>query len=195
MRIVLIRHGETIDNVNGVISDSFSGPSLTRTGILATMEKIATIKSYIDINNSLILSSPATRALETASLIAGDSKIIVCNELSEVSIGVPGTHNDIMITYLRSLHSDWNLGLRLDEAPAGGETGFQVLRRLTSFWRQLLSFPEVDVFLVSHFLTIRMLMQLLNNPIQEPDFPFNSSALLLYIDKRRSSIVDLVQFD
>jgi phosphoglycerate mutase family protein len=195
MRIVLIRHGETIDNVNGVISDSFSGPSLTSTGILATMEKIATIKSYIDVNNSLILSSPATRALETASLIAVDSKIIVCNELSEVSIGVPGTDNDVMISYLRSLHSDWNLGLRLDEAPVGGETGLQVLQRLTSFWHQLLSFPEVDAFLVSHFLTIRMLMQILNNPIQEPDFPFNSSALLLYFDKQRSSIVDLVRFD
>lgn len=82
MQVYLLRHGETVGNVNGQYAGVTDTP-LTEKG------KLQAVDAYLRFEQTkfdLVLSSPLSRALDTARVVS-DQKIIEIDELMEMNFG------------------------------------------------------------------------------------------------------------
>lgn len=156
MRLVLVRHGETLSNVRHVLDSRPPGPPLTSEG-RQQAERMAQRLAGEPV--AAVYASVAVRARQTAELIARphDLEVIVHDGLHEVDVGDLEGRNDLRsIEEFMSVYRSWHAG-NIDIPVPGGESGRQLLDRFL---------PVVDriraehngglVVLVSHGAAIRL---------------------------------------
>lgn len=156
LRLVLIRHGESTANAEGILDTRLPGHPLTEQGNRQAGELA---QRLTDEPVVAVYASRALRAQQTARPIATrhgmDPQVL--NGVHEVSIGdlergqAPEAHDA-----LHQLYDAWHSG-DLDQARPGGESGKQVLDRYLADVATIRSaHRDGTAVLVSHGAAIRL---------------------------------------
>lgn len=169
MRLYIIRHGETLWNVEGRLQGQ-TDTQLDENGI--RLAKV-TAEGMRDIPFDLAISSPLSRALDTAKIILEGRKvpILTDNRITELSFGDwegLGCHKD---NYeIPSEHfSDFYLNPMKFVPGEGGETIPQLCSRTREFYEELTANPEYQdktILIASHGCAVRAI---LNNVYQDKE--------------------------
>ncbi|WP_440711424.1 histidine phosphatase family protein [Herbiconiux sp. YIM B11900] len=154
MRLLLIRHGQTIDNVNGAVSTAVPGPGLTDLGLRqAAAVPGALGGEHIDA----IAVSTMLRTQLTAAPLAAATGIEpqVVDGLFEITAGeLEGrTDQDAVQTYMRTIFSWWtDFEARIPGGESGTEFHARYDRAITSLYD---AHPDGTVAVFSHGAAIR----------------------------------------
>jgi len=121
MRLLLIRHGQTIDNVNGALGTAVPGPGLTDLGL----EQAAAVPAALEGETiDAIVVSSMVRTHLTARPLADRLGLqpIIMDGLREITAGdLEGRNDDDSIrTYMGTIFSWWN---DFSARVPGGESG------------------------------------------------------------------------
>ncbi|MCW2829570.1 MAG: histidine phosphatase family protein [Aeromicrobium sp.] len=154
MRLILIRHGQTPANVDGVLESTVPGPGLTALGERQAVELVeALADERID---ALFVSSMVRTQLTAAPLAAARGlEPVVHPGLREIAAGdVEGhTDHDSVHQYVSTLLS-WCEG-HLDVRMPGADTGHEVIARFDEVVAQAEDLGVDTVAFVSHGAMIR----------------------------------------
>jgi probable phosphoglycerate mutase len=154
MRLLLIRHGQTIDNVHGALGTVVPGPGLTELG--RTQAEAVPAALAAETIDAIAVSS-MRRTHETAAPLASALSLEPAEYagLREVSAGdLEGrTDRESIELYLSTLLAWWtDFGARIP----GGESGTEFFARYDGVIRELAdAHPEGTVAVVSHGAAIR----------------------------------------
>ncbi|PPF87792.1 histidine phosphatase family protein [Subtercola sp. Z020] len=154
MRLLLIRHGQTIDNVNGAIGAIVPGPGLTPLG----REQAAAIPAALQSERiAAIYVSTMQRTHETAAPLAGALGLEprVVDGVQEITSGDLEQRSDkeAIASYMGAVFSWWQ---SLDGRVPGGEDGHEFYRRFTGAIDEIAAeHPESTVAVFSHGAAIR----------------------------------------
>jgi len=150
-RLLFVRHGETEHNALGQISTHTHGGRLSERGRQQAQE-LALHLSEIGI--AAVYSSPMERALQTAELLAAPHGLAVAirDDLRELSAGeLDGRSDDEAFTILNSTLDAWSTGDATPRIGASGDTGIDVIQRLSNVIASVTSaHPDDTVALVTH---------------------------------------------
>ena len=159
MTIYMVRHGETDKNKLGLIQGQTES-KLTEKGI-EEAKKIKELVSSLDID--VVISSPLSRALDTARLIT-DKDIIVDERLIERNYGLSeGTepNEDFTKKY-------WDFKLNTDMNNV--EPVKHLLGRVSDFVEDMRNkYPDKKILVVSHSGVLRALHYVLNGIPEDGD--------------------------
>jgi len=154
MELILVRHGETDANRQGILMGRFGGPSLNATGRAQAEDIVAALKSGPVAH---IYTSPAHRARETAEIVSRAIGVPFSevNDLSEIDVGrMVGLTSAELRRQFPVHHLEWERDPATARHP-GGETMLELQERA---WRavQALSakHPDQTVVVVSHLFAI-----------------------------------------
>ncbi len=154
MRLLLIRHGQTIDNVNGALGTSLPGPGLTALGT----EQAAAVPSALTAESiDVIAVSSMVRTHLTARPLADRLGLepLEFAGLREISAGsLEGLSDENSIhTYMRTIFSWWtDFSARIP----GGEDGHEFYARYDGAIAQLAErYGDRTVAVFSHGAAIR----------------------------------------
>ncbi|TAL48749.1 isoleucine--tRNA ligase [Patescibacteria group bacterium] len=157
----VIRHGESLKNINGTVNSTNVIPSpLTEHG---KEEAKSAIKNLLNKGIELIITSPLTRAKETAEIIAGglnlkSGAIIEDERLIDIHFG---SYEERPIDEYRALFA--SPAERFTKAPEGGENWQDLRRRMGEFIYDLDRKIEGKIILlVTHELPVRLLDAVVN---------------------------------
>lgn len=186
MKLYLVRHGQTINNVNHIIGGNNDFP-LTELGIKQAHE-VAERLDDIDA----IYSSALNRAKITAEII-GEHKGVkpkVCSELNEIDFG---DFKGLTFAEVKEKYYDEYMTFRNDfsnfQAP-NGESVEQVKERIKSIYEILLHGHFDDtVAIVAHQIVIRAFVDLIFNI---PDLPIrltNTGFITILINEDYKTFV------
>jgi broad specificity phosphatase PhoE len=128
LRLVLVRHGESTANAEGVLDTRLPGHQLTEEGHQQAAELAAQLAHEPVV---AVYTSRAIRAQQTAQPIAARQGLVaqVLGGVHEVAIGdLEGRHTPADHQTLHELYRTWHHG-DLEAARPGGESGKQVLNR------------------------------------------------------------------
>jgi broad specificity phosphatase PhoE len=153
MRLLLIRHGQTIDNVNGVLTSAVPGPGLTDLG----REQAAAIPAALSSQPiEAIYVSTMQRTQLTAEPLAHARglTINVIDGIQEVSVGeLEGrSDKDSVRTYMSTIFSWWE---DFSASVPGGEDGNDFYDRFTGAVEKIAAEHDGTVALFSHGAAIR----------------------------------------
>ncbi|WP_368499474.1 histidine phosphatase family protein [Herbiconiux sp. A18JL235] len=154
MRLLLIRHGQTIDNVKGELGTIVPGPGLTALG-RRQAEAIPTALSAERLD--AIAVSTMLRTQETAAALASARGLTprVLDGLREIDAGdLEGrSDHEAVTTYQHTLYAWWtDFGARIP----GGESGTEFVERYDAAIAALFDeHPHGTVAVVSHGAAIR----------------------------------------
>ncbi|ALO65909.1 hypothetical protein AS189_04645 [Arthrobacter alpinus] len=153
MRLILIRHGQTPNNVRGVLDTAVPGPGLTPLGEL----QAAAIPDAVAGQNiaALYISNLSRTALTAAPLAAAHNlEPVVRDGLREISAGDLEMKGDkaSIEAYLHAVKS-WLTG-DLSVRMPGADTGFEVLARFDAVVEEAAAAHQT-VAMVSHGAMIR----------------------------------------
>lgn len=153
MRLLLIRHGQTQDNVEGNIGTAIPGPPLTELG-LRQAEAIPAALADEDIE--AIYVSTLTRAQLTAQPLAQalGLQVQVIEGVHEIGGGdLEGKSDEGSIrTYMGTIFSWWQ---DFDARIPGSENGHEFNDRFTAAVNRIAAEHEGTVVLISHGAAIR----------------------------------------
>lgn len=148
VRLIVIRHGEGVHNINGIMTSSRSpGVYLTENGI-EQVKKSAYELALKPVD--FVYVSPVYRTLQTAQFLTmileiPHYKIFVDDRLKEQSFG------DYEGYTWEEYESKFSTLEAFDQAAPNGETGFDVLARTQEFLRHIIeSHPNKTILLVTH---------------------------------------------
>ncbi|MBP2413189.1 putative phosphoglycerate mutase [Arthrobacter stackebrandtii] len=152
MRLILIRHGQTPNNIRGLLDTAVPGPGLTTLG-LQQAEAVPTEIGGQRIDE--LYTSNLTRTQLTAAPLAGARTLepLVRDGIREISAGdleMKGDEASIM-AYLKVLMS-W-FGGDLSARIPGADNGFEVLERFDAVVEEAAAHESVAM--VSHGAMIR----------------------------------------
>ncbi|MDN5820074.1 MAG: histidine phosphatase family protein [Brachybacterium sp.] len=157
MRLLLLRHGQTPSNVDGILDAGYPGPGLTALG----RAQAAAIPDALQHESIAALHvSRLVRTHETAAPLAaalGMSPQLTAG-LEEISAGQLELRRDAeAIAAYQDNHSRWSAGEFTDGLP-GGETGRAFWDRYTGALRHIAALHAEDatVAVVSHGAAIRV---------------------------------------
>ncbi len=162
MNIYVVRHGQTDFNLNGLMQGITDNP-LNSTGIRQAVELS---KKLQDIRFEAIYSSPLKRALQTAQIIrarnAYNPPIIVDDRLKEIDMGKWEGRK-----FMEVREENEELFRKIDRNPflynpPEGETFEQLVSRVESFLRELLSKDYENVLIVAHQIVNGVIRTLLS---------------------------------
>jgi len=160
-RLHLVRHGQTPSNVAGALDTALPGAPLTELG-REQAQIVGAELAASGISPSVVLSSEAARARETAGLIG--------EQMELDSLAVPGVHEvqagkyemqtgtEAMVAYNRVVR-DWLEEGDLSSSLPDGESALDVQDRampLISELRESYLDNGIDVVLVVHGVLMRM---------------------------------------
>lgn len=153
MRLILIRHGQTPNNVHGVLDTAVPGPGLTPLGEL---QAAAVPEDVARENIAALYISNLTRTALTAAPLAATRSLepVVRDGLREISAGdleMKGDRASIE-AYLFAVKS-WLTGDLAVRMP-GADTGFDVLARFDAVVEEAAANHQ-NVAMVSHGAMIR----------------------------------------
>ncbi|MES2171236.1 MAG: histidine phosphatase family protein [Actinomycetota bacterium] len=153
MRLLLIRHGQTIDNVNGVIAATVPGPGLTELGQQQAAAIPAALASE-PIDAIYVSTMMRTRLTAEPLARARGLQIREIDGIQEINAGELEGHSDkdAIRTYMSTIYSWWNdFSARIP----GGEDGNDFYSRFTSAVETIASAHSGTVALFSHGAAIR----------------------------------------
>jgi probable phosphoglycerate mutase len=154
MRLILVRHGQTPANVDGVLESTVPGPGLTALGHEQAEELVkALAEEKID---AIFVSSMVRTHLTAAPLVAARGiEPVVRDGLREIAAGdVEGNTDEASVhQYVHTLLA-W-CGGDLDVRMPGAEDGHEVLDRFDEVVAEAESLGVATVVLVSHGAMIR----------------------------------------
>ncbi len=147
--LYIVRHQESYDNFNSTIQGPNNDSALTNSGI----ESAKLLSKYIIFSGiSRIISSPYTRARETAEYLNSEIKVPIFfdDKLIEFNPGVLSGKNKKNIPHnLEQYLRIWNLRGDLDEIPQA-EKGDELQARVVAFLNRYNSFDNKTELIVSH---------------------------------------------
>ncbi len=153
MRLILIRHGQTPNNVRSLLDTAVPGPGLTRLGEL---QAAAVPRVLANQSIEAVYISNLTRTALTAAPLAAERRLdpLVRDGLREISAGHLEMKGDIpsIERYLAALKS-WLMG-DLSVRMPGADTGFEVLERFDAVVEEAAGSHQ-SVAMVSHGAMIR----------------------------------------
>lgn len=132
MKLYLVRHAESEANRDHVIACSIPGPNLTELGWLQA-EALADRLQDADIK--AIYHSRMIRTQQTATPLSESLGMVMVqlDGLHEVDLGDLGERSDIeAYEAMDELATAWNVRDELDIARPGGESGADVVHRMTT---------------------------------------------------------------
>lgn len=157
MILYLVRHGETAHNRDG-LGLGHADPPLTELG---RAQAAALGARLAEVPVSRILSSPLTRAMETARAIAGERGIPLETRTELIELDA-GQADGVPLAELRHSHPEF-LHAWMGDAPAdvpmpGGESLRDLARRLEPLTAELRHGGDGHVVAVSHNFVIKTLV-------------------------------------
>jgi len=172
--VVLARHGETETSVRGVVGGD---APLTETGRAQARTLGAALA---DLPLEVCLTSEARRARETADLaLAGrDVAREVLADLNDMAFG------SFVGEPLESYRA-WIASHPPTEAPPGGESRVETLRRFARAFRVLLARPERVLLVVGHGLALRSVLDERPQP-EVTGVPYGSSIRVSHTELARA---------
>jgi probable phosphoglycerate mutase len=156
-RILLVRHGATVSSGE----DSFNGETDIPLSELGRDEARALGRRLAEERIAAFYSSPLSRALETARLVAAPhgKEVVPLPDLREVS---HGRWEGKLRAEVEELYTEEYRRWEADPfsfAPSGGETGLAVIARaLPAVLGIVAAHADERVLVVSHKATIRLLL-------------------------------------
>lgn len=194
--IYFVRHGESIDNKNGIIpgDKSFLSARGKRNAIFAA-------KKLQKVSINLIISSNQARALQTADILAKKLKLKIikdsCLRERKFPSEITGKREDevfvkrvLNMMYSRSQNKRWHYS---DE-----ENFTEFKNRVRRFLRRKLCHLNKDIIIVSHAGFIRMIMCLIKYGNQASYFDYSrirnrtkiKSGLIMRVNLNNSSLCE-----
>ena len=164
--VVLARHGETATTAEGKVGGDAPLSPAGRAQARALGDTLAAVA--LDV----CLTSPARRARETAQL-ALTGRQVSCEPLPELRDIDFGAFTGAPLATYRA----WIAAHAPTEAPPGGESRVETLRRFARGFRSVLSRPERIVFVVAHGLALRAAVDERPRP-EVAGIPYGSSLRL-----------------
>ncbi len=165
MRLLLIRHGQTIDNVNGDLGTVVPGPLLTELG----QEQARAIPAALaDEEVQAIYASTMQRTSLTAAPLATTTGVAVeiLGGLREIGAGIfeGKSDKDSVRGYMGTIISWWQ-----DSAARipGGESGDEFFARFTEAIGQVAAAHDGTVVVFSHGAAIRTWASAISRNIDE----------------------------
>ena len=154
MRLILIRHGQTPANVDGVLDSTVPGPGLTAVG---EVEAAALPATLADEKIGAIFASTQVRSQLTAAPLADSLGLTVevRDGLREIAAGdlEGSTDRPSVLVYVKTFLG-WIDG-DLDVRMPGAEDGHEVLNRFSDVVAEAEQLGHDTVALVSHGAVIR----------------------------------------
>ncbi|CAL4989747.1 unnamed protein product [Urochloa decumbens] len=154
-KFILLRHGETDCNLEGIIQGRMMDPELNKTG-RRQADMVAPLLSK-EAKPAAIYSSDMKRAVQTAQTIAAasGSHLVIDRELTEMHMGVfQGRNIDDVIT--SEAYKAFARGGRDQEIPGGGESLNQLSERCVSRLNAIAKKHNGEwVVVVSHEMVIK----------------------------------------
>ena len=195
-RLFLVRHGATTATEEGRFSGS-SGAELSAEG----RSQAARLGERLARQNiSALYSSPLSRALDTARIIAGSCGLepVTRDGLREIGHGHwEGMTRDEVERQFGAEYATWEAD-PFTFAPVGGESGVAVLARALPVVREIVAaHPGAQVLVVSHKATLRLVLSSLLgfDPRGYRDRLEQSPASLSVVDFRDPVHVRLMLFN
>jgi broad specificity phosphatase PhoE len=165
MRLLLIRHGQTIDNVNGALGTVIPGPVLTGLG----QEQAAAIPDALaaETIQAIYASTMQRTALTAAPLAAAlGLEVEVLDGLREIDAGIfeGKSDKDSIRGYMGTIISWWH-----DSAAriSGGESGDEFFARFTDAVARAAAPHKGTVAIFSHGAAIRTWASAISRNIDE----------------------------
>ena len=148
MKLLLVRHGESVANASGILSSHpGDGVVLTKSGIMQAEQ----LSFELPKSLSAVYASPLERAIETAEIALGrDAEIIIEPRIKEVDYGeCSGQSNNAELDSVRQMQVRGDYNVRFG---VNGENRLDVLNRLYDFLIESLELHEEDsvVLAVTH---------------------------------------------
>lgn len=167
MNIYLTRHSETEWNLIEKIQ-GFKDSPLTDKGIKDSKKLRDRLGK---INLDIAFSSPQGRAKKTAEIIMDphDGKVCTIDDLREISVGIweGMLYKDIQEKYSEEFYLYRNEPLKY-EANNGGEDFPTFFKRVNNFVERLKKADYENVLIVTHGLTVMMLLNIFEgNPLEK----------------------------
>ncbi|MEP7196799.1 MAG: histidine phosphatase family protein [Saprospiraceae bacterium] len=160
--IYILRHGETEQNLQGIVQGSGIDSSLNSTGRLQAQKFYNYYKST---EFDLFITSNLNRTYQTINHFIFDPiPHIKDPRIREISWGEhegKASEPELMQKYYRIIN-EWKSG-NLDARPKQGESALELQDRLKSFLTELESRPFKRALVCSHGRTLRALICLLKN--------------------------------
>ncbi|WFR66807.1 histidine phosphatase family protein [Curtobacterium flaccumfaciens] len=154
MRLLLIRHGQTPANVNGVLDAVVPGPGLTELG---QQQADALPAALADRGIERLFTSTMVRTQITAAPLAAALGLepVVLPGLREIEAGdTQGKSDRVSVqTYISTVHG-WSLGDRTTRMP-GAESGIEFFERYDDAVRRIVATGAEVAAAVSHGAAIR----------------------------------------
>lgn len=149
LHVYLLRHGQTAWNADGNRYCGRTDLPLTGAGV-AQARQVAAQLSATPLDAAY--ASPLQRAFDTATIIAGEGRVIADERLIEVDFG--SWEGKTKETFVLENGASWEAWMRdplAARAGGDGETGGEVIARLEDFYGWLLGrHPEGNVLVVGH---------------------------------------------
>jgi broad specificity phosphatase PhoE len=188
MRLLFVRHGETIHNVERRIQGPLLDDPLNARGVqqAAAMAKhLAAERDAGDLQVAAVYSSPLKRAWMTAESVAGVFGLapIAMPELVEFSWGIHlgKTETGETLEAMKVAHREWSSGNVAYALPEGESPATAWERARAGLWPVLSRHPRGDVALVAHGRINKIVLgQLVLRDISRMDeFPQANTSLTL----------------
>lgn len=175
MKLFLVRHGETEENVAGVLMGHRHGV-LTEKGKAQAKETALILKDY---KFKHIYISDLNRCVDTAEFIKEfhlDTPLTFTKELRELNMGVLQGHKKENFD-LSSIYADETNG-----RPEGGESFSDLKNRVISFLREVYKqYPNEEILLISHYGWIKQAISYFKN-ISSKELPKVENAQIIEIE-------------
>jgi len=156
-RLYLVRHGAT----NMTMEDRFSGSADVALSDEGREQAKRLAERLADDNIAAVFSSPLSRTLETARILAGPHGLppLSRDGLREISHGHwEGLSRKEVEAQFSEEYAAWEAD-PFTFAPEGGESGLSVLARALPVVREIVvSYENKNVLVVSHKATLRLLV-------------------------------------
>ncbi|MBN2663481.1 MAG: histidine phosphatase family protein [Bacteroidales bacterium] len=179
MLLYIVRHGETVDNLRGVIQGHLPG-KLTETGILQAKKLGERLK---DVKFDLVFSSDLHRAVQTTHEIIGFHKHVPVDytqELREIKMGENQGKTREELRYNQDFSGVY-------VTPKGGESTEQLYDRVMGFLIKISSKNNAEkILLVSHGGTIKAFISI---------FTGVQKSLIFSVEHIKNTSLTVVELD
>ncbi|MBU2592352.1 histidine phosphatase family protein [Patescibacteria group bacterium] len=180
-KLILVRHGETEKNTQGLLHDSFDQEVLNSKG---RQQIRVTAKHLTSFNLDLIFSSKESRAVES-SLILSKELVIPFQEIEGLHERNWGKLSGKPWSDIKRILDPMGLDERYAYLPPGGESWQRFERRLNQAVKHLVSnSSDKSIVVVTHGGAIRALMPFLLSVPKEESFkydPDNASVTIFNV--------------